>query len=269
MTEDVTNNGTTENQPWFNSYQGEDRGYIESKGWHKEDGIQKMFESYKGLEALKGVPADKLIRIPEEGGSWEDVYKRLGKPETIEGYDFKPDESMKLDEDRSKWFTKTAYELNLTKSQHADLVKRAYEYETNTMKAREEASLQESQIMLDSLKKDWGDKFEERLELSKRAYRAFVKDDAALDKLESIIGDAQIIKFMANIGEGMGEHSLPKAERTESFGYSKEQGQNDLKQLMADVKADPVRLTTYNQGKGKDYENYNRLMKVVYGQAGA
>lgn len=262
-TENGQGSETGQTNNWYEKFEGEDLGYIQSKGWNQDDGINKMFESYKNLEKLKGAPADKLIKLPDGEDGWDEVYQRLGKPETKDGYQFEPSEEMKLDGERMDWFKDAAYDLNLTKQQHENLVKGAYEYESKVLQQREEAAELERVAKLSELKDTWGNKYDERTELAKRAYRSFVDDEGALDKLEDAVGNVEVIKMFAKIGESISEDKLPNIENTERLGYSKEQASYDLKELKSEVSANKDRLAEFNSSKGKDWAKYQRLIKVI------
>lgn len=59
------------------------KGYVENKGW-KDTGA--ILESYRNLERLRGVPEERLLRLPEDPKDMGDVWNRLGRPETADGY---------------------------------------------------------------------------------------------------------------------------------------------------------------------------------------
>ena len=45
----------------FASFEGDQLGYIQNKGWDKEGGINKLVDSYKSLESMRGVPEDRIL----------------------------------------------------------------------------------------------------------------------------------------------------------------------------------------------------------------
>lgn len=254
---------------WFNSFEGEDLGYIQNKGWHKENGIKDMLNSYKNLEKMKGVPEERLLKLPEgeDPEGWEKVYQKLGKPVNAEEYGFQKPEGVEIDENRMAWFSKTAHSLNLNKDQHNKLAAATIEYENSIVKQIEERATDERMQELTKLKDSWGKAYDERVELGKRAVREFVEDQGQIDKIEEAMGsNVAVIKLFAKIGEKIGEDKMPATEGDRSFGYSKEQAMADSAKLKAEIKADPIRLAAYNEGKGADYEKLERLRRQASGQ---
>lgn len=250
----------------FSSFAGEDLGYIQNKGWDKEGGIEKMVDSYKNLESMRGVPEDRLLKLPEGEDGWDDVYKKLGKPDTFEEYAFEAPEGADIDQGRMDWFSKTAHEANLTKAQHNKMVAASMEYESNIINAREEAAAEERTIELNDLKDKWGNAYDERVELGKRAVRAFASEDGMVDKLEDAMGsNAAVIKFFAKLGEGISEHKLPSAEGERQFGKTPAQYKDEITTLKNEIKGDPERLATFNNNIGADVEKLARLRKLANG----
>lgn len=256
---------------WFGSFEGEDLGYIQNKGWNNEEGISKMLNSYKNLEKMKGVPEDRLLKLPEgeDPESWGKIYEKLGKPEKADGYNteaIREEFKDTVDSDRLDWFGKTAHELNLTKKQHENMVKAALTYENKMYDDYKQQAEQTNQINIDKLKDEWGGKFNERLQLSKRAVRAFSADEGVIDQLEQALGsNAEVLKLFANIGAKISEDTMPNLTEDSSFGYTKEQAMSDISKLKNEIKLDHHRLSLYNSGKGEDFEKMQRLRKITHG----
>ena len=252
------------NNNWYESLEGEQLGYVQNKGWNTEDGHKNMLKAYQELERFKGAPADKLIKLPEDG-DYSEVYNKLGRPESPEGYEFAPNEGMELDEGRMSWFSNAAHELGLNKQQHNALVKATYDYEASVKAESEERAELERTNNLNQLKKEWGAAYDERIVLGKRAARAFA-DDGMLNALEDSIGsNTAVLKMFAKIGESISEDKLPNAESETKFGYSREQAQSDFKELKESINADKERLNVFNTAKGKDWDKFQSLLRVING----
>lgn len=258
--------GSQQGSNWYDAFEGEELGYIQNKGWDKEDGLQEFYKSYKNLEKMRGVPEDRLLKLPEGEDGWDEVYKKLGKPENPDGYSFEAKEGMELDQERLDWFSNMAHGLNLNKQQHNKLVEAAYDYESNIIKSYEEGQQQEREIAMNKLKDSWGNAYDERLELGKRAVRAFVDDMDVVDKLSDAIGsDAEVVRMFAKIGESLSEDKLPSVDGDRKFGYSREQAEADIVSLKNEIKSDRERLENFNKAIGSDFEKMQRLRKVVNG----
>jgi len=60
-------------------------GYIEAKGFKD---VAALASSYKNLEALRGVPEDRLLVWPDgEDADLSPIYDRLGRPESPDAYE--------------------------------------------------------------------------------------------------------------------------------------------------------------------------------------
>lgn len=257
-----------EQKQWFNYFEGEDLGYLQNKGWDKENGFQDMFKSYRNLEKMRGVSEDRLLTIPDgdDPDGWEKVYNKLGKPENPNDYSFQAPEGVELDEGRMEWFNSLAHKLNLNKQQHNEFVKNALEYENGLISEMNEAANQDRLLQLDELKKAWGNKYNERVELGARAIRSFGLSEDSINALEEAIGsNAEVIKLFATIGERLKEGDLPSNDGEGQFGKTREQYANDITSLKNEIKGDPVRLAEFNKGRGSDYEKLNKLRRLANG----
>lgn len=257
------------NNSWFSGFADEDLGYIQNKGWDKDGGAQELFKSYQNLEKLRGVPEDRLLKLPKEDDAegWGKVYTKLGKPEKIEDYSFQMPEGIPESKERQDWFKTVAHEANLTKSQYEKIAKATVEYEAGITQNYN----QELQSKVDSdiaqLKQEWGSGYEERRLLAEQGLARYLDDDseAAVKQLQDSMGHAQVIKLFAKIGERISEPSANKmmGDSENRFGYTIEQAKADKKTLMQELQANPERLALYNKGKGADLDKMTRLNKKI------
>ena len=70
---------------WTTGFTDELKGYVDAKGFKD---AQSVVESYRNFEKIKGVPQERLLTLPEkdEDPSWNDVWKRLGRPDQPKDY---------------------------------------------------------------------------------------------------------------------------------------------------------------------------------------
>lgn len=259
----------TEAPLWFDGAPDEIKGYIQNKGW--DDPI-KAVTSYQELEKFRGANEKELIKIPKEGESWDEVYTRLGRPETPEGYNFEFPEGMQVDEGRLGAFTAKAHELGLNQKQAMELIIADSEFSQAALVEMQEQMVQKSEAELAQLEKDWGkDAFAERAEMSRRLIRSSLPEgmdaDSTLTAIEDAIGSANMIKFFSNIAEKSGgrEDRIPEGDGDRPFGYTKEQAVADKAALASEIQADPKRLENYNKGIGPDYQKMQKLLKRLAG----
>lgn len=268
-----TEGGQTQ-QAWYEpfGFQPEDVGYIQNKKW---DNPAKLLTSYKELEKFHGVPADQILKLPKDQSDaegWNKVYSRLGRPETPEAYgEVKLPDGVKvqLDPNRVKWADSVVHKLGLTKAQRDTLIAETAMYESSTFENYSKDMQIKQEAELASLQKEWGSAYQEREELGKRAVRQFIPGDEAtkgalLDKIESALGTATMLKLFSNIGEQMLEDKTPMGDTKERpFGSTPEMAMAEKQKLMNEIMVDKARLATYNLGKGPDFEKMQNLLNII------
>lgn len=257
-------------KPWYDGADQDTVGFIQNKKW---DSPLKAIEAYRGLEKHIGVPADQLLKLPKDPDSpdWGNVYNRLGRPESPDKYGepkVKLPEGVTLDAQALSKFDPEFHKLGLSTSARNGILQKYAEYEASVIAERTKAIELEKSTQTEALKKEWGDKYEERLSLSKIASRKMFPDEgqrnAILQAMEETVGPAVIAKAFANIAEKLGEDKVHSGDAdTNRFGYTKEQAINDRKTIMEEVKSDPKRLAAYNKGVGPDVEKIMKLNKMI------
>lgn len=85
------------------------------------------------------------------------------------------------------------------------------------MAQQQQAFAAQSEQDFAALKTEWGAAFNQNLELGKRAAMQFIPGTAderaaTLTALEQSLGTGKLMKLMANIGQGLGEHKVVGGE---------------------------------------------------------
>ena len=260
--------GDPQNDNWYGSASEEVQGYIQNKGW---DDPLKAVASYQELEKYRGASEDELIKIPKDGESWDEVYTKLGRPEEAKGYEWSAPEGVPVDNTRLEAFQNKAYELGLSKDQFTALVNLDAEYSMNFQNNALETLQQKQATELEALKQEWGEGFDERVEIGRRFistnFPEGVDKELTLNLIEEAIGTSTMLKLFANAGVKANnqEGKLPDSGGDRPYGYTKEQAAADMAALKNEIAADPKRLDTYNKGIGNDYEKMQRLNKLASG----
>lgn len=251
------------------------KGYVKNKGWDGTDGPLKVITAYQSLEKFHGVPADQLIRLPKDmndNTALAPIYDRLGRPAKAEDYKYTPPQGLEVSGEDLTKANALAHKLGLNNVQHNELVNAMINESTTSAAESERQNLATQTAQMNEVRREWGDAFEERSELARRAVRnalpAGLNDEgrsAVLTSIENAIGTANFLKMFANLGAKLGEDMIPRGDSTQSFGYSPEQAKADLSALMDEMKADPKRLRDFNENKGADVAKISRLNKVIAG----
>jgi hypothetical protein len=204
------------NQPFYSTFEDADlKGFAELK---KLNSPADAVKGWQSAEKLLGVPAEQLLRIPGADAKPEDfnpIYDRLGRPKDATEYKLPIPEG-----DNGEFAKKMApilHKHGLTSRQAEGLANDWNGVMIETAKTMaEEQNIQET-ADLESLKKEWGGAYDQRVELGRRAVRQFAPDQETLGALEKSLGTAKLIKLFAKIGEGLGE-AKPAGFDTESSG---------------------------------------------------
>lgn len=218
---------------WFGDFKNDElRSYVQEK---KFTGPEQMAERYKNLESLRGVPEDRLLKLPEkmEGPEAKVIWEKLGTPKDLKGYEFKEEGQ---DPQLMAWARETSFKMNLTKGQAEGMVAAYQERDLNQMKASAEARNNARLQGQEKLKKEWGPEYETRLNIAKQGAKIFGYDQQELDILEAIRGTEAVYKKMYERGVGVGESSFVDGGSQAATTMSADQAQAEIKQLLNDKK---------------------------------
>jgi hypothetical protein len=239
------------------------QGFVENKGWKSAD---QMLDSYQNLEKTMGVPADQVLRLPKEGDSegWGSVYNRLGRPEEPSGYKLNevevPDGGIDLTSNLREW----AHEAGLSQEQTAKIYDN---YNARLGEVTQEIQAQKAEQSAadeQSLRKEWGNAWEENIAAGVRFRQRFGLDDAMVDKLEDALGLRGLLELSASIGRGLGEHSMPTG--AEDGGESLPFGMTPAaaKAKIADLTLDKDFMDQYMDGRKEAVARMTRLHSIAH-----
>ncbi|MAN64592.1 MAG: hypothetical protein CMI60_21895 [Parvibaculum sp.] len=210
----------------------EHRGFVENKGWQTTDDVVK---SYVNLERQIGTDR---IPLPVEGqdiSQWEG-WDKLGTPETAEGYELAvPQGYENYNQDMSAWFREKAHEAkvpaHMAQRLHDAFVERAIGQE-------KDMALDQQRAFEDwgnELKKEYGNSFDEKVGLARRAVRAF-GSDTLVDLLnESGLGNhPEMVRAFAKVGAELSSgQQFKDAEVSGSFGMTPEDARAEISRIRA------------------------------------
>lgn len=251
---------------WYDGAPDEVKGFIQNKGW--DDPI-KAVTSYQALEKFQGADPDSIIKLPKDGEPMDAVYEKLGRPKTVDEYKWEAPDGVSVDENYIGAIKAAAHESGVSQSAFEKLASTHAQYELQAREAMDKEIEQKQTAELNELQSQWGDKFDERVELGRRFVSQNIPADMdkaeTLSAIEDAIGTAAMLKLFGNASEKAGsrEDRLPSSDGDRPFGYTKEQATADRKELMQAIQADPERLNIYNSGKGNDFDKMRKLNQIV------
>lgn len=247
-----------ENAKWYDSLglADENIGVIQTKGWENADAL---ISSYRELEKHIGADKNDFIKMPKvadgETPDYSEVFARLGRPETADGYEL-------ADSDFAKAAKEVLFKNGITKSQAKELENWITEYSNNAQKAAEEARSAEldlkAKTAIESLKKEWGADFEKNQALAQSAVREFGLSDEVIDA----IGDAAGADVAAKLFLALAKQSDSNAPLT---GYKS--GGDESKEMAAlklsEMRNDATIMQKLIDGDQKVNDEFNRLAAII------
>ncbi|RWR34995.1 hypothetical protein D2T29_00520 [Sinirhodobacter populi] len=213
---------------WFEGdlLTADERTWLGAKGLNLDDPLQaipKLVRGHRSAEQYMGKGVDRIIERPADGQAYAEWARAnaaaLGLPEAAEGYQITPPESWPKD---AQWdtgfetaFRKVAFEEGLPPAAANKLVGLYAEKVKGLADAAEQGYAEANTKMMGELSREYGDQVPVVIARAKQGAQA-IAEKAGLDaealtavtsRLSRDMGDAQTIRFMAAIGELMGEDS--------------------------------------------------------------
>ncbi|SOD41327.1 hypothetical protein [Nitrosovibrio sp. Nv4] len=252
---------------WTSSIADESvRSWVTAKGFKDPAALA---QSALNLEKLTGAPADRIIKLPTDANAaeWDQVYNKLGRPETADKYD------IPVPEGDNGEFAKTAKEwfhkAGLSASQARTLAEMNNNYIAELNKAHTEKTQQAHEAEMGRLKTEWGGEYQSRVELVDRAAESFGMSKDQLLALKQTMGPAAAMKFLHNIGAKVAvpANGLVSGEGGGSFGgATPEQAQARISQL----RQDKAFISQFNSKDDKTRfdarAEMDRLHRIAYPQ---
>lgn len=141
MTEEIAApvEGQAASVKWTDTLPEDMRGYVETKGFKDPAAV---LTSYQNLEKLRGVPEDRLLKLPEtmDADALAPIFDKLGRPEAPEKYTRALGEG--FDDGVFKAVASEAHKLGLTDAQFAGMQKAMGAQATALQEAQDTSSAQ-------------------------------------------------------------------------------------------------------------------------------
>lgn len=224
---------------WWDSVK--DSGTKEWLGTKKFPDADSALTSYRNLEQLFGADkAGRTVVLPKDDNDadgWAALSKRLGVPESADGY------KLPVPEGGDDGFAKTAaawFQKNGVHPRAATGIANEWNaWVKEQVEAGEAADRAESVKQMEALGKEWGTSFDANRELAQRGYREFASrfgldDKATLERAESVFGAANLTKFFHGLGSLNSEGGFAGTDGRGGFNTSVADAQKEITQIQAD-----------------------------------
>jgi hypothetical protein len=193
---------------WMAGFNDDLKGYVGNKGFKDPAALA---DAYRNLEKLQGVPQDRLMKLPEslldangaltaEGRA---VFERIGAPKDSKEYGLVAAEGG--DPKRLEIMTKAMFDMGLTKAQATKLAAMDGEYIGGVQAAQKEMAAATFRDQDASLRKEWGAAFDQNRNVAADAMRKMGWDAKKVDALASVMGHADTMKMLNQMGKSFGE----------------------------------------------------------------
>lgn len=246
---------------WYAGFQNADlRGYVETKGFQNPEALA---DSYRNLEKLRGVPADRLLSLPEkpDAPEWDAIWNRLGRPEKPDGYALQvPDGQDRGFADR---MATAMHKLGITKAAAAGLNAEWNAFIADELAAAERDQQQADAADLTSLRTKWGAQYDAHVELGRRAGREFGLSEEDFTAVSRALGSGKTLELFQRIGAKLGEPGRFDADGGSSpgFGLTPDGARARLKALQSDKDW----AAKYMNGDVAARQEAERLAKIASG----
>ena len=214
-TAEVKETVLTEDQPKENFKDLIPEDYKSEKSLENINSIDDLVKGY--LHAQKLVGTNK-IPVPNKHSTdedWNEVFKRLGAPDSPEDYKYNL-KDQELDSEQVSEFNKAAHKLGLLPKQAEGLIKFYNEMNGNIATSQEEQAAQSQLNTETELKKEFGPQFNKRLDQAKRLAvgtlgQEFLENTYLKDG--SRLGDnIKVIKAFSNLADKLSEDPIIQGE---------------------------------------------------------
>ena len=227
--------------------------------------VENLARSYVNAQRLIG--ADKLpMPVNPTAEDLDNIYSRLGRPESAEGYEIAVDGNI-VTEEVAKSYADVAHNLRLTPDQANGVLEyyRAMVQESGSMSEAAESQQRNNTEM--ALRKEWGDEFDARIEDAGKIAKQF----GSSDLLEMRLADGtkvgnhpDFIKAFANMAEFRSSVTSEDtvADSTISSTLSRREAQAEIESIMASsVYTDRKNVV----GRQQAIDRVQELMEMLHG----
>lgn len=247
---------------WYDGLPAEDRAYIATKGWDKEGKTPAdILKSYRNIERLRGVDADKLVRVPDWSNAEEvaQFRARLGVPEAPEGYE--PVEvQTPTGPLRPELIAKISHRIGATPAQHAEMMAATGELLTEIFQSEAEDVARRNANELIDLKKEWGTRFDENNQAVDNAVAQLGLDAEFIEALKIAGGEAKTRRVLAQIGMRLAEHKPASGSSAPSLMTS------DIAKAQIDqLKGDREFFQKLQSGDTEARRRWTELQRIAFG----
>lgn len=235
-----------------------DLGYIQNKQWA---GPADVVKSYRELEGFYGVPAERLMKLPEADGDWNPIYDRLGRPKTAAEYKIPVPQGDKGEFAKiaGEWF----HGAGLSQKQVEAVAGKWNEFVGKQLGEQAKAAKTRTDNQVSALKEKWGADNDANWTIAENAAKKFGMSDEDLAAIRDAMGGGRAVEFLYNIGRSLGVEGGfvdGEGQQRTGFGMTREQAMSEIVRL----KDDKEFISRLKNGDGPTRQRFELLHRVAY-----
>lgn len=228
--------------------------FVSNKGFKS---VEDVVTSYRNLEKLQGVPADKLIRLPDENNADEvnAFYNKLGRPEKAEDYKFEIADGQ--DDSIAKAIAPELFKAGLSQKQAAAIYKTLEAAKIEQTKAAEAAAVKAEE----DLKSEWGTNYDNNLKAAQQAAKIAGVTAEQIEALQKATDYKTVMNMFKNLASKFGEDALRGAgdNKQTRFTLTPQQAREKIEQL----KTNKDWVQKISSGDKAALQEYDELTKLA------
>ncbi|HBZ17502.1 MAG TPA: hypothetical protein DEO73_17320 [Pantoea sp.] len=197
--------------------EGDQSGAGEGQQPGTEGQPQSTSTNLLGGDEQQQAPEPFLTALPEEGDAegWGNVWNKLGRPETAEGYE------LPVPEGDSGEFAGAAsgkmHELGLSKAQAQGIAEWWNGHQSQMVEQFNQQREQQANENVSAIRKEWGNSFDANVAVANKAVSAYLPAEAIAALKETGLGtNPHFVKAFFKIGQSLSEAKVINGEPTQS-----------------------------------------------------
>ena len=203
----------------------------------------------------------KSMKLPEDGDTtgWDDVYKKLGRPESVDGYTVEIPEAIKehRNEKMEVSFKDAALKIGLNPSQAKVMTDWYYGQLGEQLISQAEVA----KDAVSQLKHNWGTAFDERLGIAERVIDQFGNGAVSSDAIKD---NAPLIELIYNMGKNLLEGKTEGAGGLGTLTMSPKEALAKINALNRDKEFMDAHGNRKNPGHQGAVDEMTSLFKMAY-----
>ena len=204
---------------WYSGAAPEHIGLLEKKGWNNPAGINEVLKGYADIERAYRA-GDKVVlpKDAEDKAAYEQIYNRLGRPESADKYTF----PQGVDEGAAKEFAPKAHELGFNQQQLDAIVQFDTQRAAKMQEQFQQAAKADSDAAVQKLETEWGGKTAEQVEHNRRAMRAHGMSVQDFEKAAAAMGAGgteKLMRMLNSAGKSMREDQAANMADETALGF--------------------------------------------------